>query len=227
MLGSEGIRSSQDLHDPCNLLIASVLALKRGYCVGVAGVYLSVADELGLPVYAVGTPFHVFLRYDDGVTRINIETDGGASLTNGQYFEQARISSESVQKGVFLRLLSRERFLAQVHNNLGVIYSERRDYSHAKPEYEAALRLDRKLPAAWYNLGRDLLSQGRPNDAVRAFTKAIRLHPNDTWAYNNRAMAYSALEKTSKARHDLELALEIDPSFEQAQANLKLLPSGR
>src|SRR5712671_6758168 len=58
------IRSSQDLHDPCNLLPSSVLQRKQGYCVGLAALYLALAQELDLPISAVSTPSHVFLRYD-------------------------------------------------------------------------------------------------------------------------------------------------------------------
>ena len=220
IFGPGGVKSSQDLHDPCHLLVSGVLARGKGYCVGIAAVYLAVAQELGLPVYAVGTPSHVFLRYDDGTTRINIETSGGAAVADAQYVEQQRIAPESVRNGVFLQNLTAERFLAQVHNNLGVIYSERQDFYRAGTRYETALRLDRRLAAAWYNLGKDLQQQGRRREAVHAFTKALRLHPNDTWALNNRGMTYLALDEKSKARRDLEAALTIDPAFEQARANL-------
>ena len=220
IFGPGGIRSSQDLHDPCNLLLSGVLARGQGYCVGVAAVYLAVAEELNLPVYAVGTPSHVFLRYDDGTTRINIETDGGRSVPDQQYISQNRISPVSVQKGVFLEDLTNDRFLAQVHNNLGVIYSERREFERAAAEYKKALRLDKRLPAAWYNSGKDFQEQGRLKDATAAFSKALKLHPNDTWALNNRGMAYRQLQDLAKARRDLEEALRIDPGFEQAKTNL-------
>jgi regulator of sirC expression with transglutaminase-like and TPR domain len=226
IFGPGGLRSSQDLHDPCNLFVSGVLARGQGYCVGIAGVYLSVAEELGLPIKAVATPTHVFLRYDDGKTRINIETfNGGASVPNEQYVSQQRIAPESIRKGVFLHDLSTDQFLAQVHNNLGVIYSERRDYARADEEYEVALRLDKRLPAAWYNRGKNLLEQGDLEGAIRSFTKALRLHPNDTWALNNRGLAYRQLGKAEKARADFEAALRIDPAFEPARIGLQRTPA--
>ncbi|HEV8198910.1 MAG TPA: tetratricopeptide repeat protein [Candidatus Polarisedimenticolia bacterium] len=223
VFGAGGVHSSPDLHDPCNLLVSGVLASGRGYCVGVASVYLSVAEELTLPVFPVATPSHVFLRYDDGTTRINIETDGGASIPDERYIETQRISSDSIRREVFMRNMSREQFLAHVRNNLGVTESERRQFERARTEYTAALALDRRLPAAWYNLGKDLLSQNRHREAARAFSKAIDLHPNDTWALNNRAMTWQALHKPDKARRDLEEALRIDPGFDQARQNLARL----
>jgi regulator of sirC expression with transglutaminase-like and TPR domain len=221
IFGPGGLRSSQDLHDPCNLFVSGVLARGQGYCVGIAGVYLSVAEELGLPIKAVATPTHVFLRYDDGVTRINIETmNAGTAVTDEQYIAQQRIAESSVRKGVFLRALSARQFLSQVHNNLGVIYSERKQYEAADAEYDRALDLDRHLPAAWYNRGKQRMETGDLEAAIRNFTKALRLHPNDTWALNNRGLAHRGLHEEQEARADFEAVLRIDPSFEQARSNL-------
>src|SRR5713101_9023255 len=86
-----------------------------------------LAERLNLPIYAVATPSHVFLRYDDGSTRINIETlQGGASVPDDQYIREQKIPEESIRCGIFLRNLTTDELLAQVHNNLGVIYSERK-----------------------------------------------------------------------------------------------------
>jgi regulator of sirC expression with transglutaminase-like and TPR domain len=228
IFGRMGMRSSQDLHDPCNLFLSSVLARKQGYCVGIAALYLSVAEALELPIHAVATPTHVLLRYDDGTTRINIETsNGGVSTPDEQYVSQQRIAPKSIRKGVFLNDLSTKQYLAQVHNNLGVIYSERREYARADAEYDAALRLDKRLPVARYNRGKNLIEQGDLEGAIRSFTKALRLHPNDTWALNNRGLADRQLGRTEKARADFEAALRIDPSFEQAKANLAALRAPR
>jgi hypothetical protein len=40
VFGKVGINASTDLKDPCNLLPSRVLERKRGYCVGIAALYL-------------------------------------------------------------------------------------------------------------------------------------------------------------------------------------------
>lgn len=222
------IKSSQDLHDPCNLLPSAVLQRKQGYCVGVAALYLALAQELDLPIFAVATPSHVFLRYDDGTTRINIETtSSGSSRPDDAYIRDGKIPNASIRKCVFLHNLSTDEFLAQVHSNLGVIYSERKEYVAAAREYQAALDLDRYLPAAWYNWGNDLLTLGDYPRAAKFFTRSLRLYPADVWALNNRGVAYRKLGKVEKARRDFEEALTIDPGFEQARKNREGLTSPR
>jgi regulator of sirC expression with transglutaminase-like and TPR domain len=220
------IRPSPDLNDPCNLLPSAVLARKQGYCVGIAAVYLAFAEGLGLPIHAVATPSHVFLRYD-GEERINIETlERGALVSDDRYIAEQKIAPRSIRKGVFLRDLTSAEFIAQVHNNLGVIYSERGDYPTAAREYDAALALLPKFPAAFYNLGNDLLKTGEYRQAARAFTRCLKLHPNDAWALDNRGQAYRLLGDLKKARRDFEAALRLDPAFAPARANLDALKAG-
>ena len=96
LFGRLGIKGSPDLKDPCNLLPSRVHERKQGYCVGIAALYLSLAERLQLPVYAMATPSHVFLRYDDGTTRINIETlQSGANVSDERYILEQKIPEES------------------------------------------------------------------------------------------------------------------------------------
>jgi len=228
VFGRLNIRASADLKDPCNLLPSRVLARKQGYCVGIAALYLLLAERLDLPIYAVATPSHVFLRYDDGSARINIETlQGGANMPDDQYISEQKIPEESIRRGIFMRNLTTDEILAQVHNNLGVVYSERKDYDAAAKEYETALDLDPRLPAARYNWGNDLLREGQYREAVRRFSKSLRLYPADVWVLNNRGLAYVKMKKRDKARRDFEAALEIEPGFEQARRNLEGMQSPR
>jgi len=226
IFGQIGIRGSSDLKDPCNLLPSRVLERKQGYCVGIAAIYLALAEHLDLPIHAVATPSHVFLRFDDGTTRINIETlQQGASIPDEQYIREQKIPEESIRRRVFMRNLTTDEFLAQVHNNLGVVYSERKEFEEAAREYEQALDLDSRLAASFYNWGNDLLRQGMHRKAIRRFSKSLRLYSTDVWALNNRGLAYVKAGKKDKARKDFLEALQLDPSFQQAKQNLAVLPS--
>ena len=222
IFGVPGVRASADLRDPCNLLPSRVLERKQGYCVGIAALYLVIAERLGVPIYAVATPSHVFLRYDDGKTRINIETlQNGASVPDERYIREQKIPESSIHRGIFMRNLTTEEFLAQVHNNLGVVYSERKDYVAAAKEYEAALGLDPRLPAAHYNYGNDLFRTGDHRRAKRLFSKSLPLYSTDVWALNNHGLAYLKMGNREGARRDFEEALRIDPGFEQARRSLQ------
>jgi tetratricopeptide (TPR) repeat protein len=216
------LRASPDLKDPCNLLPSRILDRRRGYCVGIVALYLLLAEQADSQVHAVATPSHVFVRFDDGTRRVNIETlQGGKTIPDEQYIREYRIPARSLRGGVFMHDLTTDEFLAQVHNNLGVIYSDQKDYDRAALEYARALDLDPWLPAAWYNYASDLLRLGEHRRAARFFSKSLRLYPTDVWALNNRGRAYLEQGKLEKARRDFEEALRIEPGFEQSRRNLQ------
>jgi len=126
-------------------------------------------------------------RISGGMT---VETlQEGASISDEQYIRDEKIPEISIRRAIFMRNMTTEKFLAQVHNNLGVVYSEGTNYKAAASEYEMALELDPRLPAACYNYGNDLLKTRRYRRAIRMFSKSLRLYPTDVWALNNRGLA--------------------------------------
>ena len=155
---AEGFRPTYDLDSPDHLLLRGVLAGKTGHCVGLATVYLVLAEQFDLPIHAVATPKHVFLRWDDGKFRRNIELfQKGREVADEDYVRDQKIPRESIESGVFLRSLTREEFLGFVYQTRGVLESRQGRYRQSARDYRRALRLDGKLAAAYYNRGNDEL----------------------------------------------------------------------
>ncbi len=206
------------------LLPADVLSGRRGTCVGLTGVYLALGGFLDLPVAAVSAPNHMFVRFDDGHDVLNVELlQDGKILDDDWYVHNYKIPVSSVSSGVFLRSLAETEFLGYVYASLGALYSKSGDFSNSQVLYEAALRSTSRLPIAYYNLGNDLVAQARYSQAIDAFDEALDLYPTDIFAFNNRGIALCRLGKTRRARKDFLAALELDPSFTQARANLSNL----
>jgi len=97
------------------------------------------------------------------------------------------------------------------HNNLGEVYLQRGDFSAAREELSAALRLKPDYTFAHNNLGVLLIREGRPSEAIRWLETAIRLDPNYTEAYGNLGAAYEATGDLSAARRAYEAGLRITP----------------
>jgi len=79
---------------------------------------------------------------------------------------------------------------AEEHNNLGVSYEARGEYSLAEREYKEALKIRKDLFCAQFNLGNLYLKMGRDNEAEDAYKKAIALDPAHPDPYNNLAHLY-------------------------------------
>ena len=63
-----------------------VLDSKIGNCVGLSILYLCIAEGLHLPIYGVSVPEHIFVRYDEGDFRRNIETGYEGMFTPYNYY---------------------------------------------------------------------------------------------------------------------------------------------
>ncbi len=98
-----------------------------------------------------------------------------------------------------------------VHNNLGELYLQRGDFSAAREELSAALRLKPDYPFAHNNLGVLLIREGRPTEALRWLEAAVRLDPGYTEAYGNLGAAYEAAGDFSAARQAYEAGLRVAP----------------
>ncbi len=67
-----------------------------------------------------------------------------------------------------------------------------------------------RLRTAW---GHCYLLQKRYDEAISEFTESIRRDPGDSWAYSDRAVALSALNKDAEAIKDLEACCRLVPAL--------------
>ncbi len=71
--------------------------------------------------------------------------------------------------------------------------------------------------------GEQLDSEEEFREAVKKFTEAIELEPDNPVAYDKRAISYIKMRKYRKADNDLEKAIELDPEFAEAYNHRGLL----
>ena len=211
---AEKFQIAYDLSSVDHLLPERVVSGKKGYCVGLATVYLILDEELKLPIHAVATPNHLFLRWDDGRHKQNIELfQEGRSIPDEEYAREQMIPKESIERGVFLANLSSKELVGFIYQNMGGLESEMQSFESSLRLYKKALHLNPKLPAVWYNRGNDALHQKHYQKAIRAYGKSLRLYPADPWALQNRGFAWKKLGKTEKAHKDWQSARKIDPTL--------------
>ncbi|MBI3450207.1 MAG: tetratricopeptide repeat protein [Acidobacteria bacterium] len=224
LFAKEGYHGTTALSDPNNLSIPKLLKAKRGTCVSLVILYLAIAERLGLDVYAAATPVHLFIRYEgpDGV--INIETlEQGRAVEDAEYRRQHRMADSSIDRGLFMRPLTKRAVIAHFLSNRGAIASRAGQKEDALEDFDAAIELYPDLEAAYYNRGLEHLKAGEFEAARADLTTAIELHPLDAQAFNNRGLADLKLGDNAAARRDFEEAMRIDPAQKEARENLKRL----
>ena len=107
-----------------------------------------------------------------------------------------------------------------VRHAFGVHLSELGRMAEARVELEAAIRLDRTLVEAHYDLGVVLEDLGEDRQAEAAFRAALELDPNHADAHNNLGVIFAKRGDLAAAFEQFTEALRIDPDHENATANL-------
>lgn len=101
----------------------------------------------------------------------------------------------------------------------GFIYSQKKDWEKAIPEYKEALRLNAAHTYAYMYKGEAHLYLKQYPDAFAMFTKVIQIEPKNMHAYYNRGLALSYMEKYKEAVNDFDVALRIDSVYAPALNN--------
>jgi regulator of sirC expression with transglutaminase-like and TPR domain len=214
------------LESPDALHLDTVLRRRKGYCLSLGAVALVIAEQVGLPLHGVAAPNHFLVRFDDGVTRINVElTRRGARLPDEEL--RARMGEAWREGSVYLRNLKVAEVRALLLHNRGFVALSQGRTEEARRDLQAAVRELPELPEAHRNLGVLLGEAKRWEEARACFDRALALFPADVDALINRALCRRALGDDAGALGDVEIALVLEPGRRRAQELKRELQEGK
>jgi Flp pilus assembly protein TadD len=100
---------------------------------------------------------------------------------------------------------------AETYAEVGIWYSEHRQYSCAVAAYEAAAKMEPKSAQYLYLLGLNLLRNGDVKGAVRPLQQSIEIDPEVPKPHLLLATALEELHRGEEARTEWMAALRLDP----------------
>lgn len=106
---------------------------------------------------------------------------------------------------------------------LGVIAAQQQDFQAAEELLERAVKINRKDPQTFYNLGIVSHKLGKLNTALSCYDQAILVNQNYSEAFYNRALVLQEQMKTDAALISYEKAIAINPKYIEAINNRGLL----
>jgi tetratricopeptide (TPR) repeat protein len=103
----------------------------------------------------------------------------------------------------------------KAEDNLGLAYAGLSRNSEAAAAFQRALdwqaQAAAKNPGPYIDMGRLLLEESRPRDAVTYLVQAVEIAPRESRAHELLGKAYSRLDELPKAQAELEKAIELSP----------------
>ena len=214
--------SVKEATNPSHLFLHSVLDKKRGHCLSLSILYLSLAERLGLPLYGVVVPGHFFVRYDDGRVRFNIETTSkGGTASDEHYIKKFKVL-ETLDDSIYMVNLNKMETLGCFFNNLGNSYSDIGDIEPALIALERAIEINPSLAESHMNLGNVYLKKGRVQDAIYEYQTALEINASEAKAHFNLANAYAKRGWLNNAVSEYLQSLELDPNCVEAYKSLAI-----
>jgi regulator of sirC expression with transglutaminase-like and TPR domain len=180
-----------------------VIDSKKGNCLGLSTLYLSIADKLHLPIYCVYLPGHVILRWDDGEYRRNIDPAMmGCEFSDDYYTSKYNLPKKCLKEGVYLKNLSKKEMIAVLLNSRGSDYAGKKRYEKALKDYNQALVLKPNLVGGYHNKGDVYLNKGDFERAIMEYNKALSINPNYTNSIMAKECAYKLKEGLPNVRQE-------------------------
>jgi tetratricopeptide (TPR) repeat protein len=96
------------------------------------------------------------------------------------------------------------------------IHLERNQNNEAEEIFNAVLKLRPDTTNVYNSLGIVYRRQGRLEDALAAYEKALKVHQDDEFIHFNAARVHLDMNNPAMAQKHLRLALKINPDFNEA-----------
>jgi len=156
---------------------------------------LGIGQALELPIKVASAPGHMFVRFHMSQNEyVNFDPGYDGFYSDNDYRIGFLIPEKSIEKGVYLRSFDSRDVLSSAFEvrGRGLVDRVRRGEGKAS-----------------------LVRQ-----AIKDFTRAIRLDPKNVFAYNNRGWAYYIIDDLDRAITDLRMTIKLNPYHPKAYTNL-------
>jgi tetratricopeptide (TPR) repeat protein len=103
----------------------------------------------------------------------------------------------------------------QLLNKMGVTELELRHAGQARAYFQRVVKIKKKNPEGWNNLGALEYMEGRYSAAISDYSRAIKLDKTSATFHSNLGTAYFDKKEFENARKEYDIALRLDPGMLQ------------
>jgi len=143
--------------------------------------------------------------------RASLALEPKAEIYSDLGFTMARLGHPDEARADYMKALELDAHCASAHFNLAISDAQMGAYPDAEAHFRQALP-GRPTAETHNGLGYVIGRQGRTEESIGEFRKAIEIDPKYTPAYNNLAQALASEGKLEEAAHYYQLSLAQRPS---------------
>jgi tetratricopeptide (TPR) repeat protein len=151
--------------------------------------------------------------------QIRAEFKVALDLTQAGKLDEA----EAAYKGI----LAQDPTVVEVYQNLGYVYSQKKDWANAEAAYQKALELRPGSADLSSALAKVYSDSGQRDKAIAIMSKAAGDNPTDAKAQFNMGIFNLNAGKSEEAIGNFQKALETDPTMAEANYHLGTLMVGQ
>ena len=111
------------------------------------------------------------------------------------------------------KAISKNNFIADAHNNLGIIYLDSKKYDQAVEAFQKAIEIDPEYKLAYMNTGVVYARQGKHREAIEMYKKIVEKYPKYTLALSNIGIGYRDLGDFDTALEWFKKSVEAKPDY--------------
>jgi Flp pilus assembly protein TadD len=170
--------------------------------------YLSIAQRLKLPLFAVTAPQHIFLQWKDSDNSFYWETLYGRESFKEEYIKNHHIPEGCIANGTYLQPINKKQFFADYYNTLGVyVLPLTKESLKSFQCFKIAYNLDSLKPEVLSGIGDYYFRKQSYDSAIKYYNNSLNINKNYYSSYNNRGLVMMNLGNFIKAKNDFQEAL--------------------
>ncbi len=204
-------KTDKEIKTPENAFLNCVLENKKGNCLGLSILYLSLAERLGIPLRGAATPIHVFVRFEKSPINLNIETTDNGKRYDNELYRKIYHSPQSSK--FYLRSLTKKKVISLFLTSLATFYMDKGLYEDSTKAFEKAIEISPDNMTARNNLALLHYNERRYDQAWLEYDKILEETPDLYNAINNRGMVLLKKGHLKEAGEAFQKALELYPRY--------------
>ncbi len=194
--------------------IERVIERRQGICLTISMIYLMLGDKLGLPLYGVMVPGHIYVRYKEpGRSGVNVETTvSGAEF----YGYKDMIVTLDNTKTIYGKELDKYSLVGAYLANLGNFMLITGRTGRAKILLEKSATMLPEVAEAYFNLGILYETEKNLQKAAENYEKALSILPGNEYAHLRLGAIYLEEKRYTLAKSHFEAVLTANPKNAEA-----------